>query len=216
MKIFITFFLMIWVTFSQAATSVTVIGNTDQPLEGVVVYATSVNTVISPKGFKKTVELHQTNKAFAPYITVIGQYQTVRFINDDNITHHVYSAMGPERFSFKLRKDSPSKNITFNNPGDVPMGCNIHDWMSGHILVLDTPYFGVTNAKGQVTLKDIPDGDITITVWHPQLLLTKGERLQSWQLSLSGNAKTTVQVSGTLGDVPSQVGPQDIDFLGAY
>lgn len=216
MRIGAAFFLLLWVSFSQAATEVIVVDADNNPLAGVVVYATSPDTLLSPTDAAKTTDIHQYNKAFAPFITVVAQYQTVRFINDDRITHHVYSAMGPERFSFKHRKDAPSISMTLNNLGDVPMGCNIHDWMSGHILVLPTPYFGMTDAQGRVSLVGVPDGDVNITVWHPQLVITGATHQQSWTISLPTAAPTRLQAAGTLGVIPKQEAPDDVDFLGSY
>jgi hypothetical protein len=50
----------------------------------------------------------------------------------------------------------------------VVVGCNIHDWMIGYIVVLDTPYFGKSGAEGTVRVS-APPGRYMLRVWHPRL-----------------------------------------------
>jgi hypothetical protein len=47
------------------------------------------------------------------------------------------------------------------------LGCNIHDGMLGYILVVDTPYFGLTDGNGSLQL-DAPQGEYAIHVWTPR------------------------------------------------
>ena len=37
----------------------------------------------------------------------------------------------------------------------VELGCNIHDWMVAYVMVLETPYFGVTDATGATVLRGL-------------------------------------------------------------
>ena len=184
------------------------------PLEGVVVFVSSADNAQPTSRSNKSIDIHQTDKKFSPYISVVRQSQSVRFINDDNITHHIYAAKGPERFSFKLHSKAAPKELPFSKLGDVAMGCNIHDWMGGHILVVPTDNYGFTNKKGQLTMKRLPDGPITVTVWHPQLGINANR--QEWQLS--GNTSDTIQlqVQGKLGAIPDQEAPDDIDYFSVY
>jgi len=38
--------------------------------------------------------------------------------------------------------------------------------MSAYIVVLQNPYFAVTDASGHYTIKDVPAGSYTLAVWH--------------------------------------------------
>ncbi|HET6787776.1 MAG TPA: methylamine utilization protein, partial [Aquabacterium sp.] len=71
-------------------------------------------------------------------------------------------------FEIKLYTGRPSAPVTFDKPGTATLGCNIHDNMLGHIHVVDTPYFGVTNGQGKVDI-DVPGGDHRVRVWHPKM-----------------------------------------------
>ena len=45
----------------------------------------------------------------------------------------------------------PAAPVVFSTPGVVELGCNIHDWMLAYVVVVDTPYHAITDARGQVT-----------------------------------------------------------------
>jgi len=50
----------------------------------------------------------------------------------------------------------------------VTLGCNIHDWMIGYVLVVPTPFFGKSDAGGAVRLRELPAGSYELRAWHPQ------------------------------------------------
>lgn len=58
--------------------------------------------------------------------------------------------------------------MVFDKPGVAQLGCNIHDRMSAHIIVVDTPVFGITDAKGEVKL-NLPPGDHRLRLWASRL-----------------------------------------------
>ncbi|MBW8785669.1 MAG: hypothetical protein JF593_13710 [Novosphingobium sp.] len=59
--------------------------------------------------------------------------------------------------------------MTFDRPGIVAVGCNIHDSMSAYIYVTDTVWTDKTGAGGAVTFRGTPSGPFTLAVWHPYL-----------------------------------------------
>jgi len=48
----------------------------------------------------------------------------------------------------------------------VPVSCSIHPWMSGHLLVVDHPYFCITNENGLFEIANLPSGDWFFSAWH--------------------------------------------------
>ena len=40
------------------------------------------------------------------------------------------------------------------------VGCDIHPWMHGHVMVFDHPFFAVTGADGSFELKGVPAGEL--------------------------------------------------------
>ena len=51
-------------------------------------------------------------------------------------------------------------------PIPMPVHEEIHYWMSGWWMVLDHPYFAVTDEGGNFAIRDVPTGPQEIAVWH--------------------------------------------------
>jgi plastocyanin len=115
----------------------------------------------------KHVSIEQRGAEFIPYVTVVQTGAAVDFPNNDTVRHHVYSFSQPKRFEIKLYAGKPGQPITFDKPGEVVIGCNIHDWMEAYVLVVETPYFGKTGPDGQVRIANLPAGRYRLQLWHP-------------------------------------------------
>lgn len=188
------------------------------PVADVIVYADSVEPQADLPMRSDTLEIAQKNKAFAPYISVVQRQAAVNFVNRDDITHHIYSLADKNRFAFKLSAGSSQKVATQLDDGArlevVAMGCNIHDWMSGYLLVLDTPYFAKTDAQGRVTLDLQVDGQYRVGVWHPQLQ-APGNR-QEIVIDSASQAQLALNLNEPLAEIPEQRGEDDFEFLEEY
>lgn len=108
----------------------------------------------------------QVNKTFVPGLLPIVVGTFVRFPNHDQIHHHVYSFSPTKTFELPLYKGEGAAPVLFDKVGVVKIACNIHDWMSGIILVLPSPHFAVTDAAGRFVLEDMPRGTYTVVAWH--------------------------------------------------
>ena len=113
--------------------------------------------------------MDQRNQQYVPYVLPVRAGTTVKFPNNDNIQHNVYSFSPAKTFELKLFGRSTTPEVTFDKAGVAVLGCNIHDWMLGFVVVLDTPYFGKSARNGSVTLRDLPAGEYTVNVWQPNM-----------------------------------------------
>lgn len=113
--------------------------------------------------------MDQIDKEFVPHVLPIVQGTPVLFPNKDQIKHHVYSLDEAKPFELKLYRGVPAKPVIFDVPGEVSLGCNIHDHMSGYIYVLDTPWYGMSADNGQLHIEDIPAGEYELRLWHPRI-----------------------------------------------
>lgn len=111
--------------------------------------------------------IEQRGAEFAPFVTVVQTGTPVDFPNNDTVRHHVYSFSQPKRFEIKLYAGKPGQPITFDKPGEVAIGCNIHDWMEAYVLVVESPYFGKTGPDGRVSIANLPAGRYRLQLWHP-------------------------------------------------
>ena len=137
------------------------------PVADAVVYAMPAAGTFEPKP-ARTVAIEQMDREFVPYVSVVQAGTTVTFPNRDPILHHVYSFSPAKVFEIKLYTGRSPSQIHFDTPGVVTLGCNIHDWMIGYILVVPTPFFAKTDASGGVRLRDLPGGSYELRAWHPQ------------------------------------------------
>lgn len=202
-------------SWSALAAEVKLLNTAGEPVAGMAVYLTPTGeTKARVDNMAPVAEVHQTDKQFSPYITLVQQGTEVNFINDDDITHHIYSALGPKRFSFKLKPESAPQSVHFTAAGTVAMGCNIHDWMSGYLLVVDTPLFGLTDEQGSVNFPEIPAGSYTLVVWHPQLE-TEDNRVTT-MISAPLSALFTLVNEFEMAPLPVQKSLDDFDFLEGY
>ena len=112
--------------------------------------------------------MDQRQRRFAPQILPVQTRARVTFPNSDNVSHHVYSFSTAKRFQLYLTKGEAPKEVTFDRPGVVTLGCNLHDWMLGYILVVDTPYFAVTDDNGRARVGGLAAGAYRLEVWHPR------------------------------------------------
>ncbi|WP_334049841.1 methylamine utilization protein [Alteromonas gracilis] len=112
--------------------------------------------------------MNQINKQFVPHVLVVKAGTEVTFPNADNLFHHVYSFSPTKQFELKLYKEFTAEPLRFEKAGIVDIGCNIHDWMLGYIVVSDSPYFGKTNEQGQTDIV-LPVGEYRVSFWHPQV-----------------------------------------------
>lgn len=124
----------------------------------------------------RTDAIEQIDLEFVPGVKAIQVGTAVSFPNRDNVRHHVYSFSPPKRFELPLYAGTPAKPVVFDVPGVVTIGCNIHDWMVGHIYVSESPYFATTSAQGSALLGGLPAGQYVVRVWHPQLAASEESR----------------------------------------
>lgn len=113
--------------------------------------------------------MSQHDIAFEPYVLIAPVGSTVAFPNKDKVRHHVYSFSAAKKFELKLYGQQEERTVTFDKPGVVALGCNIHDQMIGYIYVADTPFAAKTDAAGAAVIHGLPGGAGTLTVWHPDM-----------------------------------------------
>lgn len=113
--------------------------------------------------------IDQRRMAFVPKVTVVLQGTTVDFLNSDSVAHNVYwpSIGGNKKLAHNLGTwpKGEKKPFQFNELGVASLLCNVHPEMSGAVVVVATPYFGVTDSDGRFEIKNIPAGTYTLKTW---------------------------------------------------
>ena len=117
--------------------------------------------------------MDQWNVEFIPHVLPVLKGSIVDFPNTDSVRHNVYSPVpipGTE-IMLSLGTYDPDiiKTIRLDKPGETPLRCNVHQEMSAFIVVLDNPYFTVTNKSGEFTIDNVPPREYTLKTWHENL-----------------------------------------------
>ncbi len=147
-----------------AIVEVTVKDGKGSALEDAVVWAMPKP---GPAPFRKReAAVGQKDKTFVPFVTVVQTGTAVQFPNQDPIRHHVYSFSLPKPFEIKLYAGTPVAPILFDKPGEVVLGCNIHDHMLAFIYVVDSPWFAKTDKDGVARIEGPPAGDYDLQLWY--------------------------------------------------
>jgi plastocyanin len=135
--------------------------------------------------------LVQYNKTFEPHVLVVPVGSVVAFPNRDPFFHNVFSLFEGKRFDLGLYEAGTTRDVHFDKPGISYIFCNIHPEMSAVVIALDTPYYGISDARGQVVIANVPSGKYTLRVWYEA---TPPETLKAITREV-----TVTEASSTLG-----------------
>jgi len=116
-----------------------------------------------------TRRIDQRDETFIPYVEIFRPGDRVEFHNGDDTRHHVYSFASAKSFEFVIAPGDSAPAITLDRPGEIDVGCNIHDHMIAHLLITDAAHVAKTGRGGQVVFTGLADGRYSVQVWHPQL-----------------------------------------------
>jgi len=112
-------------------------------------------------------QVAQKDLTFVPSLLPVQVGTRVEFPNLDDTYHSIFSYSPAKRFDLGRYRpeERPIPSEVFNTSGLVTLRCDIHEHMRGLILVLDTPYFVVTDADGRFRLSGLPSGHYTLKAW---------------------------------------------------
>jgi plastocyanin len=133
----------------------------------VVVYLKEVN---GNKGFsapKGGPSMASEDMKFTPEILPILVGTSVVFPNKDDTIHNAFSISDAKKFDLGRYGYGEENSVHFDKPGSVFVYCKIHPHMTGYILVLENPYFTLTDGKGNYSIPNVPAGNYTVVSWFP-------------------------------------------------
>ena len=110
--------------------------------------------------------LTQHNKSFEPHLLVVPVGSEVEFPNRDPFFHNVFSLFDGKRFDLGLYEAGSTRIVRFDKPGISYIFCNIHAEMSAVVIALNTPYYGISNQRGDLVISHVPFGRYTLHVWY--------------------------------------------------
>ena len=132
----------------------------------------------------KIPQLVQKDKSFHPSLIVIPVGGKVEFPNRDPFFHNVFSLFDGKRFDLGLYESGTTRFVNFDKPGISFIFCNIHAQMSAVVVAVATPYYAVSDAKGNLVLPDVPPGRYEMQVFH-SAVAPESLRAQTREITIS-------------------------------
>jgi len=146
-----------------------VVDDATKGVKNVLVYLprpTAVNEDAKKAATAKTVDFDQKHCVFEPHVLGLMAGVPVTLRSSDPKPHNVNVKLKNSSFNSTIGANpipfTPS--LAERSPGAVI--CDIHPWMLAYWMVLDHPYFAVTDAKGNYEIKNAPAGTQRVVVWQ--------------------------------------------------
>jgi plastocyanin len=158
----------------------------------VVVWLTSLDDrpglrPVSEGSSAKLPRLVQKDKRFDPHLLVVAAGTPVEFPNRDPFFHNVFSLFEGKRFDLGLYEAGTTRVVRFDRPGVSYIFCNIHPEMSAVVVALKTPYYGISDAAGKITMEGVPEGRYSMQVWAESASVDSLKALAR-QITISSNS----------------------------
>lgn len=135
-----------------------------------VIYIQQAPGAIKPPA--KPVTMDQGKMRFTPHVLPIVSGTTVNFLNSDPTQHNVFSPDN-EKYNLGTWPQGQTKDYAFTKCTKFPCVytqlCRIHPEMEGFVIVLQNPFFAVSEQNGKYQIDDVPPGQYVVGVWHSKL-----------------------------------------------
>jgi len=120
----------------------------------------------------KPAEMDQRKMQFIPHVLPVLVGTTVKYLNSDPTPHNVFSPDN-EKFNLGTWPQGQTKDHVYAKCAKAPCVytqlCRVHPEMEGFVVVLQNPFYAVTNKEGHFEIENVPPGTYTLAIWHPKL-----------------------------------------------
>lgn len=139
-------------------------------IRNAVVYLTEVHGGKPLSSLGSEFILDQRGCRYRPHVLLVPVNIPLEILNDDGILHNFHTFCKKNRpANMSQPKFRKKMEMTFKHPEFIRARCDVHGWMSAWIVVVDQPYYTVTDADGNFSLSDIPPGTYTLNCWQEKL-----------------------------------------------
>jgi hypothetical protein len=138
-------------------------GNT---LRNVVVYI-SIGAPDTTSAPANPAAFEQHGCHYTTHVLALRVGQEIKISNNDPISHNIHPLAKINREWNRIQPpNTPPFSYAYDKEEFIPVKCNIHSWMRGYFVVLNTSHFAVTGEDGRFSLPELPPGRYTVTAWH--------------------------------------------------
>ena len=133
-------------------------------------------------------KMDQVGCAYYPHVLVVPVGATVNLVSSDPVAHNVHShAQKNEAVNTLIPKPGVVIPHKLEKPEEIKFTCDIHAWMTGYIVAVNSNFYTVTGYKdaedqwissdayeksadaGTYTLENVPAGRARVVAWHEEL-----------------------------------------------
>jgi plastocyanin len=203
--VFFTFLYFPWQAFAGDIKGAVKVKGLRTP-ENILVYLSKAPPATEDLSKAKFL-MDQRNLEFIPHVLPILVGATVDFPNNDKVDHNVFSMSRTQKFNLGSYTAGEIKSVVFDKPGIVELRCDVHAEMAAYILVMNNPYFAVTNKQGLFeipdssylkqsglsVIKNLASGKYLVKTWHEKL------KTQKKAVVVPENGDVTIQLDLTRG-----------------
>jgi len=161
------------------------------------------NAVVIVEGVKRgkampaaaqNAEIDQNKCEYSPHVQVMAVNTEIALKNSDPILHNIQFFEGDNSlFNIAQPVQGQVNKKKLEKTGTIYVECAVHGWMQGNVVVVDNPYYAVTDENGKFSIPDLPPGKYQVKIWHEYL----GESTRE----ISVTAKTGTALDADLKDL---------------
>jgi hypothetical protein len=122
---------------------------------------------VVPKPLKKAI-VDKVGVRYVPRVLVVTPGTQVVFRNKESPCKGFEVTGNPLRahnFNYMIPPGT-EQTVTMGGRDTCRLRCPVRPYAIGYLLVVDTPYFAVTQSTGDFTIRGMPAGEYEVTVWH--------------------------------------------------
>ncbi|WP_447972038.1 carboxypeptidase regulatory-like domain-containing protein [Nitrospira sp. Kam-Ns4a] len=163
----------------------------------------------------QTPRIEAIDCTFKPFIVLVRDKQEVTVVNMDPTMHDIQayetSHLGPRvlfNVPLPMNPHHPREGINAQYHRHLPgqpmtqtvnmtkgrrvfvMQCGFHAYMESWGLLVDNPYYAISDREGRFTIGDIPPGTYKVVVWHPYI----GGMVEQ-TVTIEARGRTTLEIA---------------------
>ncbi len=148
-----------------------VVDGASKGVKNVLVYIpkpTAVNEEAKSAATSKDFVFDQKGCVFEPHVVAFMNGGKLTLKSSDQVNHNVDAKLKANSIYNQILASGQSMVYSPNAGERTPCEviCDIHPWMKAYWLILDSPYFAVTDDKGNFEIKNVPSGAQKVVVWQ--------------------------------------------------
>lgn len=161
---------------------------------------TAVNEEAKSAALAADVVFDQKDCVFRPHVLGVMTGSKIMLQSSDPVGHNVNSKVENNQLNSSVTA-GPARALEIKAPARRPglVVCDIHPWMTAYWLVLDNPYFAVTDEKGNFEIKNAPAGTQKVVVWQEGVTFVTPTSGQD--VNIAANGETTQEFKIDAGKI---------------